>query len=153
AGPDGSGQPRSPPAVARPRPARSVPCRVPGDRRVAPGGGRHAGPGAARRPAAGRGGLAVGPGERAQPPAADAAAAARLARRPVEARVLLVPRRLPAATPFGREVPMNPRWLLALLLLPVAAGRSAAEEAPAQWIVVTAPAFRTSLEPLCKHRA
>jgi hypothetical protein len=43
------------------------------------------------------------------------------------------------------------RWLLlfAFALLPAAAG---AADAPPQWVVVTAPAFRAALEPLCEHR-
>src|SRR5215469_326709 len=42
-------------------------------------------------------------------------------------------------------------WLLALLLLLPAPVR-AADMPPAQWIVVTAPAFRDSVEPLCQQR-
>lgn len=45
------------------------------------------------------------------------------------------------------------RFLLAIVcglgLMPT---RPLAAEAPAQWIVVTAPAFRTALDPLCAHR-
>jgi hypothetical protein len=42
-------------------------------------------------------------------------------------------------------------WLLALFLLLPAAVR-AADTPPAQWIVVTAPAFRDTMEPLCQQR-
>jgi hypothetical protein len=47
---------------------------------------------------------------------------------------------------------MPARILLALLLL-VAAASARAEERPAeQWVVVTAPAFRQAVEPLCEQR-
>jgi hypothetical protein len=44
------------------------------------------------------------------------------------------------------------RWLplFALFLLPAGAG--AAEAPPVRWVVVTAPAFRSAVEPLCAHR-
>ncbi len=43
------------------------------------------------------------------------------------------------------------RWCLFLLLLLPSAG-AAAEAPPAQWVVVTAPAFRDAVEPLCAWR-
>src|SRR5262245_49174353 len=45
------------------------------------------------------------------------------------------------------------RLLYLLLAFSLAPGRAAAEPAePPQWLVVTAPAFRAALEPLCRHR-
>src|ERR1700687_2074385 len=42
-------------------------------------------------------------------------------------------------------------WLLFAILACLPA-RVLAEEPPSQWILVTAPAFREALEPLCEHR-
>jgi hypothetical protein len=44
------------------------------------------------------------------------------------------------------------RCLLLTLLLGLPAVAPAADTAPAQWIVVTAPAFRDAVEPLCQQR-
>src|SRR5262245_28083931 len=45
------------------------------------------------------------------------------------------------------------RLLFLLLACSLVPGRAAAEPAePPQWLVVTAPAFRAALEPLCRHR-
>jgi hypothetical protein len=46
---------------------------------------------------------------------------------------------------------MTGRFALVLLALVVALGPGRAEPPP-RWIVVTAPAFRTAIEPLCAHR-
>jgi hypothetical protein len=43
------------------------------------------------------------------------------------------------------------RWLPLVVLL-LAPGARAAEAAPSQWVVVTAPAFRAAVEPLCAQR-
>jgi hypothetical protein len=48
---------------------------------------------------------------------------------------------------------MNRRYSLFLLLLFFLPGRAISQEKPpAQWLVVTAPAFRSVIEPLCEHR-
>src|ERR1043165_1303148 len=47
---------------------------------------------------------------------------------------------------------MTTRLLTALLLLLVGFGRSSANEKDAQWIVVTPPAYRAALAPLCDQR-
>jgi hypothetical protein len=44
------------------------------------------------------------------------------------------------------------RWWLALLCLLLPACAGAAETPPAQWVVVTAPAYRSVVEPLCAQR-
>jgi hypothetical protein len=47
---------------------------------------------------------------------------------------------------------MSRSTLLSLFFIVLPAHAVAAEVAPPQWIVVTAPAFRTALEPLCDYR-
>src|SRR5262249_43015380 len=50
------------------------------------------------------------------------------------------------------ELAMRSRNILILILL-VAATPLRAEDRPAtQWVVVTAPAYRKAIEPLCEHR-
>src|SRR3990172_10200858 len=46
---------------------------------------------------------------------------------------------------------MTGRLLALLLAILIGTARGAAAEAP-QWVVVTAPAFRAALTPLCDHR-
>src|SRR5712692_9985621 len=47
---------------------------------------------------------------------------------------------------------MMRRWFLLTLLLLLPAAARAADTPPAQWVVVTAPAFRDTVEPLCRQR-
>ena len=47
---------------------------------------------------------------------------------------------------------MPRRTLLALLLLVLAAPLAPADKPAAQWVVVTAPAYRKAVEPLCEQR-
>jgi hypothetical protein len=47
---------------------------------------------------------------------------------------------------------MNKRFLVLLAGLLTGAAHAGAEDGPAQWLVVTAPAFRAELAPLIEHR-
>jgi hypothetical protein len=47
---------------------------------------------------------------------------------------------------------MMRRWFLLTLLLLLPAAARSADSPPAQWLIVTAPAFRDTVEPLCRQR-
>jgi hypothetical protein len=53
----------------------------------------------------------------------------------------------------ARSHAMKRLVFLAIVLLSILPARLAGADRPARWIVVTAPAFRAAIEPLCKRRA
>src|SRR5262249_44077469 len=133
------------PAVRAGRPAR--PARLLPRRRGGPAGGvGRPRVGAAPGPPAQHGGVAVAARRGAHRPATGAVAA-----RPRGAVAAGVRRRSRDPAPlFARMNDTMPRfatWTLALLLLSPVVARAAD-----QGIVVTAPAFRDAVEPLCEHR-